>query len=323
MSAEFGRFPFGRPNTVRPMRAAAAGPAKVLVVGVYPSAWHVTWSAPIGLAGPGRSGRVQALAVDVEPTVFWSGEGAFAADLDAWRENVTFVEGDDEGCHGRIDLVPPSANGSSGRKVEDRYLRPLDMSADEAAFTDVYPVFVVKGRAAGARKGVADVTEESHAAGKKKSRREQGDAIAVEYDTIAGALARHRSTLPPRPSPKALPAKAARRFAERIVADLEEANAPLVITLGDEAMQTLRRIPALRPQPPVEALTELYALDAYGRREGSLRVNGGPVRWLPLAHPGLLKGKPSTEGEIDPERRSLHGWNLLHSRWSESAGAAQ
>lgn len=37
-----GQFPFGRNNTTRPMRPAASGRARILVVGVYPSAFHVS-----------------------------------------------------------------------------------------------------------------------------------------------------------------------------------------------------------------------------------------------------------------------------------------
>lgn len=66
-----GAFPFGRPNTDRPMRTAGRQTAAAAtIVGVYPSAWHVTWRAPSYLHASGRTGGVRALAVDVEPTVF-------------------------------------------------------------------------------------------------------------------------------------------------------------------------------------------------------------------------------------------------------------
>ena len=43
---EHGRFPFGQPNLERDMRLPASGPVAALVVGVYPTAFHVAWSPP-------------------------------------------------------------------------------------------------------------------------------------------------------------------------------------------------------------------------------------------------------------------------------------
>jgi hypothetical protein len=128
------------------------------------------------------------LAVDVEPTVFWNGNPAdYPEMLAAWRAETGFLEGDGAGTHGWISDVPPPANGSSGFKVEARYLRPLGIAADTAAFTDVYPVFVTKstGRGPGGR-------------------REQGDAIRDEYDAIADAMGRSPSSLPSRPTARLL-----------------------------------------------------------------------------------------------------------------------
>jgi hypothetical protein len=98
MSAEtFGTFPFGRPNTPRPARTA--GRAAATVIGVYPSAFHVEWRAPAHLVAGGRSGRVRALAVDVEPEVFWEGDG-FDERLQAWKTAVGFdPAGSGGGCN--------------------------------------------------------------------------------------------------------------------------------------------------------------------------------------------------------------------------------
>ncbi len=64
------RFAFGRPSTE--CRARMAADASAMVIGVYPSAWHVTWTAP-ELFTDGKRHGVKAMAVDVEPTVFWDG----------------------------------------------------------------------------------------------------------------------------------------------------------------------------------------------------------------------------------------------------------
>ncbi|NLD76030.1 MAG: hypothetical protein GX643_05120 [Acidimicrobiales bacterium] len=294
----FGCFPFGQPNTVRPARLPRFGPARVMIVGVYPSAWHVSWKAPAYLASRSSGGSVAALAVDVEPEVFWNGDtDSFSPMLNQWRAVTGFVDGDHAGAHGWIGPRSPSANGSSGAKVEERYLRPLGIPVSQTAFTDVYPVFVVKRSKSG-------------------KRREQGDAIAVEYDSIAQDIGRQPSTLPPRPSTGALVAGAIERFSDRIVDDLEAADAPLIISLGDEALQVLSQIPALQPRPPARTITETYGTE-YGR-PGSLTVNGTAVQWIALAHPGLLKGKPRPV-PISPAKRSGPGWNWVHEQWAREA----
>ena len=291
-----GAFPFGRPNTVRPARLPKKPAAAAAVVGVYPSAWHVSWRAPAHLASPTRKGSVAALAVDVEPTVFWNGDPrAFPEMLAEWKATVGFVDGDELGAHGWISDVQPPANGSSGAKVEERYLRPLGIASDAAAFTDVYPVFVVKS------------------AGRGRGRREQGDAIRDEYDAIADRLGTPPSSLPARPTARELVASAVRLFHSQVLHDLEAADPARVISLGDESLQVLRQIPELKPAPPAATITDLYGADRYGR-PGQLTINGRPVQWLALAHPGLLKGKPK-QVEIHPQKRSGAGWNWLHDQW--------
>ncbi|HEX5656148.1 MAG TPA: hypothetical protein VFX59_03095 [Polyangiales bacterium] len=274
--SEWGAFPFGRPNSERPARRAKS--ADAVVIGVYPSAWHVRWSGPTHRpAGP--TGGVQALAVDVEPTVFWDGmRDDFATRLAAWKQSVGFRDGE----HGTISPVSPAGNGSSGQKLVSHYLTPLGLSPGSVTFTDVYPVFVVKS-ASGAK-------------------REQGDAIREEYDPLASLMGFQSCTLPPRPSERELPKLAAERFGARLLDDLTSADSSLVITLGREVWNTLVRIPQLRAQPPV---TEFDALksDHYGA-VGSLWINARRVDWLPLVHPGLL-------GRVSD-------WETLHAAWAVS-----
>ncbi|HSY25231.1 MAG TPA: hypothetical protein VK841_24065, partial [Polyangiaceae bacterium] len=135
------------------------------MIGVYPSAWHIAWRAPKELVAQGMSGAVAALAVDVEPTVFWDGNADdFGESLARWKRDVGFLDGK----HGEVLPASPTTNGSSGEKVVRHYLEPLGISADRATFTDVYPVFLVKTS--------------------NGKRREQGDAIREEYDTIAARM---------------------------------------------------------------------------------------------------------------------------------------
>jgi hypothetical protein len=247
---------------------------------------------------------VAALAVDVEPTVFWAGDPAnFPEMLASWKATTGFIAGDDPGAHGWISNTSPPANGSSGAKVDKRYLAPLGIAAASAAFTDVYPVFVTKSVGRG-----------SH------GRREQGDAIRDEYDSIAEDMGFTASSLPRRPTAKQLVTDSLERFQGHIMRAVEEADAPLVITLGDETLQVLRRIPALTPEPPAETITDLYG-ERYGSR-GHLAVNGRRVEWLPLVHPGLLKGT-ARQDAVGPAKPAGRDWNGLHSKWAQATTSEQ
>lgn len=98
-----GVFPFGQPNRERPMRLPS-GPVEALVVGVYPSAFHVSWSPPPKYdPRPDDSRRrpfISSLAVDVEPTVFWTGENPSPDDeLVRWKQSVEF----DPARHGQSE----------------------------------------------------------------------------------------------------------------------------------------------------------------------------------------------------------------------------
>jgi hypothetical protein len=157
----------------------------------------------------------------------------------------------------------------------------------------VYPVFLIKASTG--------------------ARREQGDAIRDEYDSIAERMAMPRCSLPPRIAPDRLPALAASTFRDRLLADLLAAAAPLVITLGSEAWDTLLAIPPLRARPPRARFEDLYTAQG---SVGSLQINGREVTWLPLVHPGLLKGKADADTEVAPGKRTAGGWITLHARWA-------
>src|SRR5687768_878716 len=70
-------FPFGAPVhrlAVRPPSSQVSA----VVIGAYPSAFHVSWRTPSG-------DRVAALPVDNEPVPFWDGSGAEEL-FEEWRE---------------------------------------------------------------------------------------------------------------------------------------------------------------------------------------------------------------------------------------------
>lgn len=261
--SEWGAFPFGKPNTERPARRGKRG--AVVVIGVCPSAWHVSWTAPTHLIA-GQSGGVQAMPVDVAPAgLSDEAQDDFGARLLAWKQDVGFRDGE----HGTLGPVATIGDGVRG-KVKVHYLTPLGLEPERVTFTDVFPVFMVR-RSTGAK-------------------REQGDMIFQEYDPIASAMGFSPCTLPARLDEEELPRVAAERFGTRLLDDLGQAHPTLVITLGHEVWETLMRLPALRPQSPVASFEALKS-DHYGA-VGSLFINAGRVNWLPLVHPSVL-GRPS------------------------------
>ncbi|MBV8781163.1 MAG: hypothetical protein JO353_07170 [Phycisphaerae bacterium] len=223
------------------------------------------------------------MAVDVEPAVFWdASDEDFAHRLATWMESVKFVEGDEVGQHGRISRRSPSTNGTSGRKVILNYLRPLNIEAKDTCFTDIYPIYQIKFGRSG--------------------KREQGDAIRDYYDPIAEVMGRKVCTVRTRLPADKLPVNAAATFTDRIVSDIVESSAPLIITLGEEVWKTFLLIPQLHVITPVSRFDELRST-GYGV-PGTITVAGRTLPWLHLVHPGLLGYQTH--------------WQEVHNRWMNS-----
>lgn len=273
------RFPFGQPATARPPRRSS-GPADLFVLGVYPSALHVAWNPPAWAVDRLGVSRVAALAVDDEPTVFW--DGADADDrVDRWMQACGFLTGDQPGQWGR---VRPAGNGTSGRSVLDGVLTPLDVGAEACWFTDVVDRYFIKGGTA--------------------TRRGQVEAMEHSYGRFATAAGLPPASLPHRPTPARLVRLAVDEHRARLRAELIEASAPTVVTLGEEARRVLAAIADETTGPPAEALTsQRFATDPdlYGA-PGTVHIEGWQARWMALAHPG--QRSPT--------------WRHLHDRWAAS-----
>jgi len=258
-ASSHGCFPFGRPNSERPMRRTEAT-ARALVVGVYPSAFHVAWS-PAHELDPRpverrRQPLISALAVDVEPTVFWDGVTPTPSEqLDRWRNAVGF----DEARHGRVSV---GTNGPSGAGLMRQILEPLRLEADHVSFTDAVPWFFVKS-------GTGS----------------QGDAIDQRFNPIARTVGIPEGTLPRRPSVSSLvkiAASAPRR--EMLRAEILDAHVDMVITLGQEASDAILRVADKSDSTP----RSLTPDETYGRPT-SLTINYRQMEWLALAHPGFIR----------------------------------
>ena len=280
-------FPFGQPNTPRPARWDGQGTPRQLVLGVYPSALHVRWHPPAHLrASPTR---IAAMAVDVEPEVFWDG-GHATSRIAAWKERVGFLDGDAPGYHGHAS---PTTNGPSGSTLDGYFTGPIHDRGD-TVFADVYPVYMVKRSSP------------------ETKRQQQGDALDKKFNPLADRLPATAvgpagpSTLPTRIPPRALPASAVARFGGWLQELLRTLNPDTVITLGQEPWSALDLLPGveLRHHSPDLAATRTQG---YGQ-PGTLHLDGRDVAWIPLAHPGLLQS-PSADGR-NPS------WQHVHAAWA-------
>jgi hypothetical protein len=215
------------------------------VLGVYPSALHIRWTHP--------RGRIAALAVDQEPWPFWEGHDDVDR-VERWRQAVGWQSewGDAEPV-GRL-------NGSSGRAVCDRVLRPLGLDPDGVWLTDALPFFHVHR---------GDGT--------------QGAAMLDRYDPFARTHGLPVHRLPDRPPAAELVRRAVRDEGERLCTELEASGAPLLITLGNEALAVAADL--LTGDLPRGLRQGAH----YGRRHPAA-LRGRPFDVLPLVHPGQRGG---------------------------------
>lgn len=114
-------FPFGQP--LHPVVQTDTSPKKVFVLGVYASAVHARWI--------NKDGKqvVAALAVASESEIFWTGHDA--------QQQFDKIEIPDEA--GKLVLPNANLNGPSGRALDDLYLKPLELTRDDAWLCDIIP----------------------------------------------------------------------------------------------------------------------------------------------------------------------------------------
>lgn len=262
-------FPFGSTASPRPPRSPN-GPAALFVLGVYPSALHVHWTPPAWAMNELGVTEIGALAVADEPTVFWDGLDPNAEELVAsWKQEVGFRDGDGQGDWGSVHSA---GNGTSGRPVTERILNPLGISPKDTWFSDAVNTYFVKN-------GTGS----------------QGEAWKRRYRPFAERSGLPSGDLPTRPSPQILVRTAVEEHSGRLRAELLEAAAPVVITLGEEARQVLAAIVDARSGPPTEPLRH----GANYGKPGAVSVGEWNAEWLALVHPG----QRSTE------------WTATHNTW--------
>jgi uracil-DNA glycosylase len=234
------RFPFGRLVSARPPSADSVKP--FFVLGAYPSALHVEWQPPQPFK------RVQALAVDDEPTPFWDGSGHEAA-LARWKHCVGFDE-----SWGRV-VSTLKLNGASGHQLAASVLKPLRASASDVWLTDCLDTY--RGSLTG----------------------------AVRMDDTYNPWARSAGLLPAavrrHPSEADIVREALVLQRARLMRELSAARPELIITLGNAPLRVLRSLLG------AEDLPTFLTLEQYGAQH-TVRIGGRSVRCLALAHPGAL-----------------------------------
>ncbi len=221
-------FPFGQP--LQELRQDDRSPKKVFVLGVYASAVHARW------IGPDGRDAVRALAVASEPYIFWRGEGA-----DALISRISIPS-----AAGRLVPADPQFNGPSGSALDEKFLRPLGLTRDQAWLSDLVP----------------------HSCANES----QAKAIQRVYLPLA---AQHGLPIPSIPSVPEELADAPRRAA--ILEELRESQASVLILLGDQPIRWFLRFFDSR-------WSRLSDFGAYGRLHAT-KIDGKDWQVLPLVHP--------------------------------------
>ena len=98
-------------------------PKKFFVLGVYASAVHARWR------GIDRKIKINALAVASEPYIFWKGDGC--------QEIIDKITIPKE--LGTLEPALPTYNGPSGNILDEKFLKPLGASRNDAWLCDLLP----------------------------------------------------------------------------------------------------------------------------------------------------------------------------------------
>lgn len=218
------------------------GKCRALILGAYPSALHIRWTPP----GGGRT--VVALPVDNEPEPFWDGkrEEEF---IRRWQSEVAFKsEWGEIAPVGRL-------NGSSGDWVNRMVLEPLSLIRDRVWITDCLPDYRASTNV---EKRILDT-----------------------YNPFANQIGIPTANLKTHPSESEIVKEASGCHLDRLKRTITACDLPLIITLGNAALRTVRAILA----NPGSIPARLKPDSSYGRKLEIEASDIGPVSLLPLAHP--------------------------------------
>ena len=191
-------FPFG--EMLLPQDPKIISQREVLILGAYPSSFHIRWKPPAPFMG------IKAIAVDNEPSVFW--DGSDEQDIfNAWLDNISWQS--DWG-----DASPAGKyNGSSGVWINNNLLAPLGISRENVWFTDCLDIYYCSN---GLKKRIQDT-----------------------YNPFAKQFKLPLAKLPPHPGENKIVRLAMKHHEERIKQQIKIAQPDQVITLGNAALRFL------------------------------------------------------------------------------------
>ena len=232
-------FPFGAP--LKPCPPHAPKSSKLFVLGAYPSALHVRWDPPKPYD------RIQALAVDNEPTPFWNGDGEEEL-ISAWMKEVNWRD--------TWGGISPAGrfNGSSGHWVDVNILNKFDVNRDNTWITDCLDTYHLSS-------GVTGRLEDTYKAARK------------ELDLSDWHL-------PPHPSEDRIVSYAVADHAQRLRSEVEQASPEIIVTLGNAALRVLKELFNTNI-----SITKLSSVSAKYGQSFEVRLTGKIAKWYPLAHP--------------------------------------
>ncbi len=235
------RFPFGRPLEARTPPVTAT--CRLFLLGAYPNALHVEWRPPAPFQ------RVAALAVDNEPSAFWTGQDE-EAQIDAWSKRIGWRPE-----WGTVGPVGP-LNGSSGLWLDQKVLSPLVASRAETRITDCLDTY--------------------------RFSRGQEEVVTGKYEPFAAKLGLPWPGVPAtlrHPDEDQIVQEALECHHERLVNELHIAQPHIVVTLGNAALRVFAALVGLADPETLRPNRD------YGNPI-AVTLGGKAATWLPLAHPG-------------------------------------
>jgi hypothetical protein len=235
--ASAGTFPFGRPLLRR--RASAKSKRRVFVLGMLPGALHIAWWSP-------TRKLVKALAVDNEPTSFWTGADE-KEQIAAWKRVVGFRLGE----WGEVE-TSDVVNGAAGRWLDEQVLAPLGVTREEACLSTCVDTYLASAA--------------------------QVFAVTERYQPWAREAGLPEASSPPQPR-EDLVELAVAAHGERILHELSVTVPELVVTLGNGALRVVRTITEAKRGPG-----RLRPDASYGV-EHTLDLGKRSAIWLALAQP--------------------------------------
>lgn len=228
-------FPFGKQLTK--VQQKDRTPKKAFVLGVYASAVHAKWTDHNGKQ------KVSALAVASEPNIFWTGNNA-----EQIISSITIPE-----QLGKL-TVPTNKklNGSSGRALDELFLKPLNLCRQSTWLCDLLP----------------------------ESRVNEKQRLAIDKHYSVDLIDKYHLPLPTVPIFDTAELNSESRRKE-ILEELEQSQADTLILLGDLPIYWFLRF----YNKEYSKLSQFGDTNKTYGREHKIQINNKTYKVISLCHP--------------------------------------